>query len=307
MTRSGTLLVCVQNLDFSGANQVVLNIVQGKMHESNVVILSPKIGTFASRFIETGAAIRVGSLPSLLDEIRDIFCIICNTIMTADIVVECSKRPYPVIWILHEWWDDKMIIKNLQIRQLSTLTIETVKDALILATKIIFVCESQRKLYNPRASSDVIYVGVPSPLIPNDTSSPLDSIKKTFTILVLGIICPRKNQVWAVQLFKKFADSMDDVKLLIVGARYTRDYEIEYLEEVKREVNNDPRIEIHDVTENVDRFYALSDCLLVTSTNEVTPMVIPEAMSWAIPILSTNIAGIPEMFSDGVEGKIYNT
>jgi hypothetical protein len=33
MSRSGTLVICVQNLDFSGANQVVLNIVIGKIHE----------------------------------------------------------------------------------------------------------------------------------------------------------------------------------------------------------------------------------------------------------------------------------
>ena len=43
----------------------------------------------------------------------------------------------------------------------------------------------------------------------------------------------------------------------------------------------------------------------MTSINEVTPMVISEAMSWGIPVLSTNIAGIPEMFNDGVEGFLF--
>jgi hypothetical protein len=33
MPRCGTLVICVQNLDFSGANQVVLNIVMGKIHQ----------------------------------------------------------------------------------------------------------------------------------------------------------------------------------------------------------------------------------------------------------------------------------
>jgi glycosyltransferase involved in cell wall biosynthesis len=35
-------------------------------------------------------------------------------------------------------------------------------------------------------------------------------------------------------------------------------------------------------------------------------MVISEAMSWGIPILSTNIAGIPEMFVDGLEGFLFS-
>ena len=86
MPRSGTLVIACQNLDFSGANQVVLNIVTGTMHEGNVVILAPKLGPFASRFVEVGAAVRTGNLLDLLKEIRDVFCIVCNTIMTAPYV-----------------------------------------------------------------------------------------------------------------------------------------------------------------------------------------------------------------------------
>lgn len=127
-----------------------------------------------------------------------------------------------------------------------------------------------------------------------------------FTFLTLGIVCPRKNQVWAVRLFKAFAKDRNDLRLLIVGARHTRSYEVDYLREVKTEVGDDPRIEIHDVTSNVDDFYTIADCLLFTSTNEVTPMVISEAMSWGIPILSTNIAGIPEMVTDGQEGYLFS-
>lgn len=108
-----------------------------------------------------------------------------------------------------------------------------------------------------------------------------------------------------MKLFKQFAGSRTDVRLLIVGARYTRQYEIEYLEEVKAAATGDARIQIHDVTSNVDQFYMITDCLLFTSVNEVTPMVISEAMSWSIPVLSTNIAGIPEMITDGQEGFLF--
>lgn len=86
MPRSGTLVCCLQNLDFSGANQVVLNIVSGRVHESNVVVLSPTIGSFAAKFVETGVAVRIGAIDDLLILIDDIFCIICNTIMTCHTV-----------------------------------------------------------------------------------------------------------------------------------------------------------------------------------------------------------------------------
>ena len=171
MPRSGTLVVCVQNLDYSGmrcivslkllqilililffmagANQVILNIILGRMHESNVVVISPVIGSFAARFVDSGAAVRIGNITNLLMEIRDIFCIVCNTIMTADIVVDLWKRSLPVVWIIHEWWTDEMITENLKIRNLRTLDLAVVKDALKLASMIVFVCEAQRNLYKP--------------------------------------------------------------------------------------------------------------------------------------------------------------
>lgn len=309
MPRAGTLVVCVQNLDFSGANQVILNIVAGKMHEGNVIILSPKAGAFGARFLEMGATVRVGLLADLLLDVRDVFCVLCNTIMTANIVVEMEKSPLPIVWILHEWWDDEQIKENLRIRNYKDLTLETVKKAMAVATRVVCVCDSQKNLYNPQALCDVIFVGVPDPA-PRISASE-GSIKacreanvdsSVFTFLCLGIICPRKNQLWTVKLFKQFAKDRTDVKLQIVGARYTRDYEIAYLNQLKAEIEGDPRIEIFDVTDNVEAYYKTANCLILTSLNEVTPMVISEALSWGIPVLSTNIAGIKEMYTDGVEG-----
>lgn len=318
MPRSGTLVICVQNLDFSGANQVVLNIVAGRTHESNVVVLSPKNGSFGARFVESGAAVRVGVLEDLLNGIRDVFCIICNTIMTANIVVEMANRPFPVIWILHEWWDDEQIKENLRIRNYQGLNLGTVKQAMAVASRVVCVCESQKQLYNPTAPTSVIFVGVPDPMErqvsqnaslldfnPEEpTLDPFQLKEKSdvFTFLCLGIICPRKNQLWTVKLFKQFAKDKPDVKLKVVGARYTRVYEMEYLEKVREEAKGDPRIEIYDVTDNVDQFYKEADCLILTSLNEVTPMVISEALACSIPVISTNIAGIKEMYTDGVEG-----
>ncbi len=218
---------------------------------------------------ESGAAVRVGILEDLLNEIRDIFFIICNTIMTAIIVVEMSQRPHPVIWILHEWWwDDEMIKENLRIRNYQGLTLNTVKQAMSVVGMVVCVCESQRQLYSPTAPSTVIFVGASDP-IPRQTASLLDFTpdeaatvmlrdlslpSSPFTYLCLGIICPRKNQIWATQVFQKFAKDKQNVRLQIVGARYTCVYEMEYLQKLREVVGDDPRIEMIDVSENVVQF-----------------------------------------------------
>jgi glycosyltransferase involved in cell wall biosynthesis len=128
-------------------------------------------------------------------------------------------------------WTDEMLTTNLKMRNCN-ITLKMVKEALQKASRVVFVCEAQKRLYSPSAKSKVIYVGVPPPplihvkshLIPDST---------IFTFLSIGIICPRKNQMWAVQLFKSFAQDKKNVRLLIVGARYTRQYEIDYLENLK--------------------------------------------------------------------------
>ena len=97
-----------------------------------------------------------------------------------------------------------------------------------------------------------------------------------------------------------------DVSAAANDRRYIRQYEIDYVEKVKAAIGGDSRIELHDVTNDVDQFYRRSDALLFTSLNEVTPMVIAEAMMRSLPVITTDIAGIPEMFTHGVHGYCHS-
>ena len=174
-----------------------------------------------------------------------------------------------------------MIVQNLALRNMTDLTLATVKLALTKATKVVFVCEAQKQLYNPAASAEVIYVGVPNPICKNEMpkithQQTTKGQQKPFTFLYIGIVCPRKNQIWAVELFKEFAKLHKNVRFDIVGARRTRKYEIEYLNKLVEAIDGDPNIFLHDVTDDVDKYYEVADCLLFTSLNEVTPMVISE-------------------------------
>lgn len=71
-------------------------------------------------------------------------------------------------------------------------------------------------------------------------------------------------------------DGSREVRLLIVGARETRVYEAQYLQRLRKAIAGDPRIQLFDVTDDVDEYFRQADCLVLTSLNEVTPMVISE-------------------------------
>merc|ERR1712139_238958 len=85
-----------------------------------------------------------------------------------------------------------------------------------------------------------------------------------------------------------------------------RDYEIEYVEKVKAEIAGDPRVELHDVTSDPTSYYQRADVLLFNSLNEVTPLVLTEAMLHRVPVITTNIAGIPEMLRHGEHGFVLD-
>ena len=296
----GTILLCTQNLAVSGANQVLLNLVEGGLWKGNVVLLSPSSGPFAKEFAELGVAVRIGELRTLLRQVRDVRMAVCNTIMTAHNVVALDAAGIPSMWVLHEWWPGQMLVDELTKRNDKNTTPEIVSQALKRCKRTVCVCKNQLNLYQPE-HGQAVFVGVPDPAVGWKLGA-LPPEKRPITFLTLGIVCPRKNQHWAVETFLRWAGDRTDVRLLVVGARYIRKYESDYVEKVKQTIAGDKRVELHDVTSNVDEYYRQSDVLLFTSLNEVTPMVIAESMMRGIPVITTDIAGIPEMLTNGVHG-----
>jgi len=239
--------------------------------------------------------VRIGGA-EVLKSFTTIRLAVCNTVMCAHLILELHERGIPNMWILHEWWPREMLTAELAKRNLDYLTQETVDKALTVCGRVICVCEAQKDVYSIAAPCDAIYVGVPVPSITtfqNRSEGKRTDNKVRF--LTLGIVCPRKNQQEAVRAFKRFAGDRDDVELDVVGARYIRDYEKDYVKKVEEEIGDDPRIKLHPVTDDPASWYARADVLLFLSVNEVTPLVIAEAGLHGLPSITYDIGGIKEM------------
>ena len=92
-----------------------------------------------------------------------------------------------------------------------------------------------------------------------------------------------------------------DVELDVVGARYIRDYEKDYVKKVEEEIDGDPRIKLHPVTDDPASWYSRADVLLFLSVNEVTPLVIAEAGLHGLP--STTLRISAQEFSRFAEAR----
>ncbi len=143
--------------------------------------------------------------------------------------------------------------------------------------------------------------------------------KSDFLVLHIGTICGRKGQIYTAKACSSLIkeESLSNLKVLMVGARYIRDHEIAYIDKIKetietygctwgryeeQTVKGSTDFTLMDIQKNVLRFYMAADVVVVPSLNEVLPLVICEAMAFERPVICSRIDAIPEAVSDNVEG-----
>lgn len=134
-----------------------------------------------------------------------------------------------------------------------------------------------------------IYNGVP-PVFSENKSKNLNG---TIKLGRISRLTKEKNIELAIDCVKKIKDST----LIISGDGEYR----QFLEQYASGYN------VHFTGHTSPQsFFSNIDIMLLTtasdSDNDATPLVIAEAMSAGIPVVSTRVGGVPEMISDGVDG-----
>lgn len=116
-------------------------------------------------------------------------------------------------------------------------------------------------------------------------------------LLFVGRLSKEKG----VELLIQALANTPDVKLSIVGDGIERDK----LKKLTEELNLENRVEfLGNVKWGTDLFSVVknSDCLVLPSYSEGLPLVLVEAMSFGVPVIATDVGGIPEIVDDGVNG-----
>lgn len=132
--------------------------------------------------------------------------------------------------------------------------------------------------------------------------APLSEIRKkrTYTpekikILMLGSLCMRKNQMEAIKAIEQCTEFFK-VELHIAG-----DLDNNYGVECKKYVRNHKLEKIvffYGFISKIEPLLESSDCLLCSSIDESFPSSIVEALTYDLTIISTPVAGVPELMID---------
>ena len=80
----------------------------------------------------------------------------------------------------------------------------------------------------------------------------------------------------------------------------------EYYRQVVNEIGQNADIVILNNQENIMDYFAASDIFVCCSFNESFPLVILEAMSCSLPVVTTPVFGISEQLTDGETALFYN-
>ncbi len=120
------------------------------------------------------------------------------------------------------------------------------------------------------------------------------------TVGFVGRIAIQKNPTRFVETASLISKEMPNARFMIVGDGELRGE----MEEKVKEVNMEDKFSFLGFLPNPADEMKKLDVLLLTSDYEGTPMVLLEAMSYGLPVVSTRVGGIPTVIDNWKDGVL---
>ncbi|GBL04858.1 glycosyltransferase family 4 protein [Glaciecola sp. KUL10] len=121
-------------------------------------------------------------------------------------------------------------------------------------------------------------------------------------MLCIGRLCEQKGQLLLLEAFKQYLDKGFDAHLTLVGDGEMRSDVEAYL--AKHRMENKVTITGWVDSDRVKDYLSKTDVMLLPSFAEGLPVAIMEAMATGVPVITTSIAGIPELIINSATGYL---
>ena len=120
------------------------------------------------------------------------------------------------------------------------------------------------------------------------------------TILHIGRFTTQKNHNRLIDAYEKVHHQFPQIRLKLIGSG-------ELLDDIKKSIVDkglESSVEFLGLQGNVYPFMNAADIFCLSSDYEGMPITLIEAMGTGLPIVSTNVGGIPDMIENGVSGQL---
>lgn len=116
--------------------------------------------------------------------------------------------------------------------------------------------------------------------------------------VIVARLEPVKNHSMLLRAWRIVVDSVPGAKLLVIGAGSLGDT----LRDESTALGLSERVNFLGPRRDVHAILPLADVAVLTSHDEGLPLSLLEAMAAGLPVVSTNVGGVPEVVRDGVNG-----
>jgi len=332
--RAFSILVVTHNLNFEGAPIIAWDLAKFFSRQPGVTVrvVSPQEGPLRARFAEVGLPLEVWDISPLtqaktpeafasaLKEFAqahptgDIDLIVGNTLQSFWTVHLAAYLGKSSALYVHE----SIPVKKFFAASLAPALLPLAEETLRLATRVIFTAQATRVIHEENNHNDNFrlvpgwvdmeridrFVREHDPLaLRRKHGLPEDAT----LVMNIGSVCERKGQHIFVRAIDRLNRELPDIfpgkriEFLIVGGRESL-YQEALVQDIELLGLKNVRI-VPETPHNFD-FLRLSDMMVCTSFEESFPRVLLEAMAFRLPIVSTDVHGIPEMLVNNDEAHL---
>lgn len=124
--------------------------------------------------------------------------------------------------------------------------------------------------------------------------------KEYFTVLHIGRFSAQKNHEGLIRAFEVFHRTHKDSRLILVG-------EGELYPRIKELIDThglESCVTLAGTTGDVNEFFQKADVFILPSNYEGLPMTLLEAMCAGLPVIASDVGGVPFLVHDGINGLL---
>lgn len=123
-----------------------------------------------------------------------------------------------------------------------------------------------------------------------------------FVILTVAALHPRKGLDTLIKSFTKTGEAFPKAKLIITGEGPQRPT----LEKLIKKLSLDNKVVLTGQQENIPYLMKSADMFVLPSDKEAFGLVLLEAMTTGLPIIASNVGGIPDIIKNNKNGILVN-
>ena len=331
-TPLGRVLLCTHNLNFEGAPLFFLEYARHLAEAGGafLTVISAEEGPLRSAFAALGAEVHVvdtvplaaaatdrqwnealHSLSTAID-LSAFQLVVANTLPTSWAIHLAHRARRPSLFYIHE----STTPAAFYLGQTAGALVRHAEAAFSLATRVSFLTVATRRYYEPLATRRNYSINpgwidlgaIDRHCAANSRAACRErlGIKPDQKLVInLGTVCERKGQhifARAVEFFwRRHPEIAAECEFWMVGGRATLFDEsmIDLLAHLGR-----TNLRVLPATKEAYDYYRAADLFVCSSYEESFPRVVLEAMAFAVPILSTDVHGVPEMVRSKQEGLL---